>query len=329
MWLILIGLILIGIAGIGSLLTKWRRARPAPVVPREPNSIGVYVLYACGAAMFGVAVYLFFSVANQTGYNKFAYFAMSVALVIAGVKLCKAGYEFQQKYALNMKAYAEAMSSRVQHERNKIELENARRKAQEQAELDASKRALELKRLETDRRLVNEEERTRIIEHMTKQAELELRHKLTSVGEEYGLDVDGVVDVNKHRYKSDIDLNARAAKTKQDLDAADRLDSTQQRQIINQLRAELEGLLRKRSQTEKEEKDEFVRERLLARYDKDIENLEAEIDARGARLVSSEDGQETRRLAAAPPDSRADSGPEVEAGEKFLPTPQRRRRSRW
>lgn len=264
---------------------------------KEPSfPISGYLLYGLGAGLCVAGAYFLILVPSASYALPAIYIGIAIALFITAKKVFSVASTAGKRHAENMAAYAAAKASHAQYERNQIELENARRHAAEQAELDALKREVERKRLVVDYSLIDEEERTRITEHQTRQRELGLRRQLADAAERYGLDVDGVIDVNKHQYKSEIDLQERAAKVNQDLAAADRLDSSQQREIISKLRTEMEKLLRERSRVEKKEKDEFVKQRLLARYDKDIENLEAEIDARGARLVLSENGKETRRL---------------------------------
>jgi hypothetical protein len=114
------------------------------------------------------------------------------------------------------------------------------------------------------------------------------------------------IHVGEHERRTQIDIESRWQQIVQDLDAADLLSISDQ-QLLKKLRQNLIELIRERDQIAKGDDSPSVKKRILARMDKDIDSLERLIDARQARLLSSENGEETRRLKEGTPDSGAGS----------------------
>jgi hypothetical protein len=278
-------LLIVGLIAVCGGFYMLRSPKPGDIpTPSSPTKPLLYLL-AIGIALFAVWCLVMFinSVQNQ------AMFALFLGLMILSIILSKKLFTFaseaDERHAKNMKAHAEAMQGRVAHQRSLVELENARQNAIKEQILrdEAMKTQLREQQVKRTHLSVSEEE-------------AELRRDVIPVARQSGLSVDDVREVNKHKYKTKIDLQRRWEETEQDLIAADFADSSQQRQVLAERRAELEELIRKRSSVDKEEQDDYVKQKLLARYDKDIANLEDAIDARQARLVLPEVGKENRRL---------------------------------
>ena len=138
------------------------------------------------------------------------------------------------------------------------------------------------------------------------QGEAGLRKELASVASERLLTIEDLSAVNKHGYMKEIDLRMRQGEIQQDLDAADRYELTQH-ELINKLTTHHGQLIKERRRIELEETDEYVKQRLLERHDKNIEVVEQLIDGRQTRLLLSENGEENRRSQAEDADSRTDS----------------------
>ena len=77
------------------------------------------------------------------------------------------------------------------------------------------------------------------------------------------------------------------------MDAADRVEHYR---IVEELEEKLEELFIQRRNIELNENDEVLKSQRIARLDKRISQLEADIDGRQNRLLSSSDGKETKRL---------------------------------
>lgn len=285
-------LVIVGLGLVGYYLYATHEAESNDVpLPAQSK----YLFGGGALACFVVAAYLFYNVGDaliHSEWTGFTYIVFSVALVVGGVKLAKAAYEADQREAEDMDARARAKASHAQHEANKIALENARLKAQQELLVQTERIKTEIAQLKARREDLDAEYYRRELQ----KKEWQLQTSLAEIGQKYGLTSNDVSAVNRKLYEGEIDLTHRWQQTGQDLQAADLIDSSQQRAIINQRRKELEDLLRERSRIDKKEKDSFVKERLLARYDKDIANLEEEIDGRQNRLVLLENRKETRRL---------------------------------
>lgn len=156
-------------------------------------------------------------------------------------------------------------------------------------------RALEKGRtLDTDQRLILEEAQSRI-----RTDELERATQ---------------IHVNEHERRTQIDIDARWQQIVQDLDAADLLSISEQ-QLLKKLRQNLIELVREREQIAQGGDPPGVKDRILARMDKDIDSLEGLINARQARLLLSEDEKKARRLAEGTPDSGSHYPPDVDADD--------------
>jgi hypothetical protein len=118
------------------------------------------------------------------------------------------------------------------------------------------------------------------------------------------------IAVSEHERRTNIDIQARWEQIVQDLDAADLLEISEQ-QLLKKLRNNLTELYREQHQIKQGDDPPSVKKKILARYNKDIAHLERLIDARQAGLLSSEDRQEARRLAAGASEGRADSSEET------------------
>lgn len=137
------------------------------------------------------------------------------------------------------------------------------------------------------------------------QGEANLRKELAGVASERLLTIEDMSAVNKHGYLKEIDLKARQVEIQQDLDAADRYELTQH-ELINKLTTQLQQLVKERRRIELEEDDEYVKQRLLDRHDKNISVVEQLIDGRQTRLLLSENGQGNQSSEAEDTDSGTD-----------------------
>ncbi len=138
---------------------------------------------------------------------------------------------------------------------------------------------------------------------------------------------EAVSAVNEHKYRTEIDIDKRWKEIVQDLDAADLLEISEQ-QLIKKLTGYLAEQLRERHTIEIGKDAPQVKEALLARYDKNIAYLEAQIDARQTGLLLSENGQEAKRIGQGEADSEGYSEPEAEAVQEQVPAKRGRGRPR-
>ena len=256
--------------------------------PQQPNPPLLGPLsYIASVSFFIVAIYSFIQFVNHT-FNQglfIIYLALTVVSVFLTVGAFKFGREAASNFLRNMKCLADAKGEHVRYEQNQIALEHARENAEHDQKL----------REQTTKTHIREQEVRRTQLGVTEQ-EAVLRGEMIPVARQAGLGVDGVYKVNEHKYLKQIDLRNRWEETEQDLTAADFADSSQQRQVLSERRKELEQLIRERSRVNREEPDDYVKNKLLERYDKGIKNLEDEIDSREARLVLPKVAQENRRL---------------------------------
>ena len=258
-----------------------------------------------GLACFTIALILFYNTfAASDGGTALVCFAAFIGLTIGGVKLMKAAYEADEKEAKNMAARAEAKSKHLLFEQNQIALENARKAAENQRILEDDRRRTEHARLEKERKAIDFDKQ-----------EIEVKEAFIPLAQREGLDVNSWIgsnsqikqkniDLQDYAHRKDIDhtykvkeknleLDSERGQVHNQLEAADRVDHYR---IIGELEAQLEGLYEKRRDIELNETDEVLKNQKLARFDKRIQQLEADIDGRQNRLLSSGDGQETRRL---------------------------------
>jgi hypothetical protein len=145
----------------------------------------------------------------------------------------------------------------------------------------------------------------------------ELDNTLLETAKQTGLTPVEVVEINKEKYLSEIrlaeregviqqdtrrtrelteiELEKRWREIVQDLDAGDLLDLSDQ-QLIKKQTERLEEMYRQRHELLYGPDPEDVKVYLLARYDKNIQHLEAKIDARQTGLLLPPNGQKTKRL---------------------------------
>lgn len=253
-----------------------------------------------GVGCFLLAAYLLYSVSEVWEYSAwkaFVYLVFTVSLAIAGGNLVKAAYEADQKEAADMEARARAKAQEAEHRRKEIELEDARIKAKKDEELADERRRTEAALLRNQRMETN------------------LRSNLAEAAEEQGVDVNSLINQNNYTNQKSVDLKIYAKEKEIDyhfrekdkrleiqlekeaafnqLEAADRVEHYD---IIENLDEKLKKLLRERRDVELNEKDEWLKEKTLALLDKRISQVEADIDGRQNRLLSSSDGKETKRL---------------------------------
>lgn len=105
------------------------------------------------------------------------------------------------------------------------------------------------------------------------------------------------IKVSEHERLTEINLQSRWLEITQDLDAADLVQMSEQ-QLLRKLTDNLTALYREQHQIEIGDDPPQVKERILARYEKNIEHLESLIDAKQAGHFSSQDREEAGRFAA-------------------------------
>jgi hypothetical protein len=163
--------------------------------------------------------------------------------------------------------------------------------------------------------VIEEREAQTLVSTAQNQTEIhrqELEQSLIAAGKQHGLPVEMVGEVNKAKYLSEIKLEENWKMIVQDMNAGDLLE-TSDHQVIKKLTEHLTEQIRDRYALSQSADPDEVKERLLKRYDKNIEFLEAKIDGKQAGLLSSENGKETLRLAEGETDSAASSSEEAEA----------------
>lgn len=311
--------IIIGIAVLGVLLIvigivylfSTKETDNSLTYSNPETPVAVYGLYGLGVFLFMLAVFFFFFAPSLGGWGAIGCVALSIACFVGGVRCMQAGYDAFQKRAQNMEALAKAKAAHADHERNQIALENARREAKEQAEIDAKKRQLEKKQMDANYRLIDEDERTRTIEHRTKQKELQLRQAFIPKAMEKGVDLDRLFGINEHEHRTEIDLENRWKEILQDSNAAD-LAQIGDHLVIKKLRQELQNARRERYAIKTGGDPEELKQELLSDYDKFIERLEAKIDERETGHLLSEDRPAPRKIGQAAGDSRPDYPPETD-----------------
>jgi hypothetical protein len=132
------------------------------------------------------------------------------------------------------------------------------------------------------------------------------------------------ISVTEHAKRAEIDTETRWKEIVQDLDAADLLHLSEQ-QLINKLTGYLEELYQKKHGIETGSLPDPVKRPILERYDKNIRNLEEQINDRQNRLVLSGLQKEAKGLTAGEADSGGDSQEEDSEDTESLSAPKRGR----
>jgi hypothetical protein len=205
----------------------------------------------------------------------------------------------------------------------KQEQGNARRKEAE-VEHELHKLELEYKKLQAQYR--RDTEMIEAEEHVIKKAKEQDLMPTThqKLKEREG---QAQIDVIKHQQMKAIDLEARAEEIRQDMDAADRMELSPH-QLIEKLTRHLYAWFEERHKIEQSDEPEPVKQRKLARLDKNIATLEGIIDGRQERLLLSENGGEVRQIEEGSPDSGANDRTEAESPEVEVPAAEPRSRPR-
>jgi hypothetical protein len=131
-------------------------------------------------------------------------------------------------------------------------------------------------------------------------------------------------EVSKHEQMTRIELEKRWTQIKQDMDAAD-LYETSEQSVINKLTGYLREMLLAKHEIETGKDPLPVKKRIIAQYDRNIESLEARINERNG-LVLPKNKEEARRPREATPNSREDSREAHQGFEESVPSPHPRDR---
>lgn len=217
-----------------------------------------------------------------------------LVLIAVGVKLFKLGHDADETHAKNMAARAEAQRQHAEYERARIVTANAAKEAQREAFIKYYEDKTKLEQIEAQRLMAVK------MQNAVKDAE-----DLRPLAQQHGVTPEAIIQVNTERLMGQVEAEKKkeldrleAAKRreeiKDELDAGDRLQLAEADQI-ELLRDKLEKVLEKRYQIAESDKySPEHKDRLLARYDKDIQYLEARIDALQDGLLLPENGQKAR-----------------------------------
>lgn len=282
--------IIVGIALIGYYFVS-QNDQPSPV----PAKLG---FAAGGVIAIGLAVYLLYLIFyKSSGAEALFFFILSIGSLYAGVKLFQLSAKADSQHATNISDRTRAKDNEAAFEAAKFKKENAIKAAEESASLESDKK-------KTDAALLR-----------NKRIETNVRNTLAETAEQNGVDVNGIIEINTKKHFSDIELERRAKEREIDfifkaketeleliadkaaahnqLEAADRVEHYS---IVDNLDEKLKNLFKERRDVELNEKDEWLKEKNLARLDRRIAQTEADIDGRQNRLLSSSDGKEIKRL---------------------------------
>lgn len=284
MWLIVVGVILLLIVAYYTSMNRLAKGDAGIEEPKPPLS--EYLLYGGGLGFGFLALFSFVRLTeSSTGGEVFFYLALLVGSIWLTKATLKFAVEAPERHFRQMENYRKRKQEHVAFRQQENALDYVDHNAQQEQRLQDQRVWTQVREQEVRRTHLDVDEE-----------EVRLRSEMIPVARQVGLDVNGVINVNTQRYLRKLDLQTRWEAAEQDILGADFADSTKQRKLLADRRRELEELVRKRSKTDKEEKDPYVKEKLLNRYDKDIANLEAEIDTRQTRLVLPQARDETRRL---------------------------------
>ena len=269
---------------------QYSYTHPEPITAGETQS--VYRLLSIG---LWIACVLLIATAcsASNGANIWAHIILGVG---AGVAASGFGRKANEAYETEKRETGYA----VEIKSNQIAL-RANEEREKQIEEEAQ-RALELQRMRQETAAREELARQQEIE--AKKKEQALRERLIEEGIKKGIPPEAVASLNEHELRTKIDSQNRWVEIVQDLDAADLLEISEQ-QLLKKLRGNLNELYRERYQIEEGDDPPVVREKILARYDKDAGYLEGLIDARQAGHFLQEDKEKVRRLAEGTPDGGA------------------------
>jgi hypothetical protein len=262
--------------------------------PDSPPEKQYYFLL--GVIAWAVAAYLFYNGWNSSHPGSFYLF--SLILFIVGIKLFSNAKKADQEHAENRGHQVQAQSSEITYAKGEVYLGEADAVARAELALEDLRKGTEAKALLTQQTLFHNQDS--VAKDATKLGRPVEVHRDIVREEELSR-----IRLQEHEEKARVDLQVRWQEIVQDLDAADLLEISEQ-QLLKKLRGNLNELYRERYQIEEGDDPPVVREKILARYDKDAGYLERLIDARQAGHFLQEDKEEVRRLAEGTPDSGAD-----------------------
>lgn len=260
-------------------------------------------LYGLSILMWGAAVYLFIT-AWSDPWTGVWHIVLAIGLAIAAYKMWGNAKESTQEVHLNSKIVVKQKEMDYDYEltrEKQIKKEN-----QDRVDLAAAQRE------------------TAFQAEDVRKKELELQNELIQRGIEHGLIPVDVSEVNKAKFLSELKRKEYKQEILDDLDAGDLYEMSGQRVLIK-LTDLLDEQVRKRHKIEESNDPPKVKEALLARYDKNITFLEAEIDARQAGLLLPQNKEETLRIGEGEGDSQGQGQSEVQGVQESV-SPQRRRR---
>jgi hypothetical protein len=261
------------------------------------------VLFGLSILMWGGAVYLFITACTSPPLTAVWHVVISIGLAIAAYKMWGNAKGSTQELHLNSKIAVKQKEMAYDYEltrEKQIEKEN-----KDRVDLAAAQRETQLQAEDVRKK------------------ELDLQNELVERGIEHGLIPADVSEVNKAQFLSDIKQKAYKQEILDDLDAGDLYEISEQR-VLKKLTNLLTEQIRERHQIEEGDDPPKVKEALLARYDKNITFLEAEIDARQAGLLLPKNQEETLRIGEGEGDSPGQGKSEVQGVQEQIP-PQRRR----
>jgi hypothetical protein len=158
------------------------------------------------------------------------------------------------------------------------------------------------------------------------ESQVDLDHQLIAIAKERGLPRSVIDEVSKAKLLSDVKVQENWQLIEQDLKAAE-LYETSEDQLIESMTDRLVLQVYARHKLYLSDVDPAVKDRLLARYDKNIASLEAKIDAKQGLLLP-QNGEEETRPPTLPPDSAGRNLPPPETSQEQVPGKRNRGRPR-
>jgi hypothetical protein len=224
MWLILAGLIFIGVAVY--LYSKNRQNQmhtaPRPATPiASPAALPLYLL---GVVLCFAAFGFFYLVMDVGGWHGFTFFGASILCLVGARYIFRTAYVADQKYAKDMQARADTHKARVEFERHDVALGSVRGEAERDAMMRRMQQEIELLRMEVGKRMIPVQEQTQFMQEYVNQRELAMRQRFIKPAEQQGMSVDQYLEVNEHWNRKLIDLEIRWREIEQDLEAAMKVD---------------------------------------------------------------------------------------------------------
>lgn len=218
MWLVLVGIVLIGAAAYFHFKSKYEHALAVSRKPTPRPSPATAPFIIVGSILLIVSFVMFYQVGDFGRYEKWhalSFFIGSIILLIFAVNLFKKANNADKKYAEDMQARADTHKARVEFERHDVALETVREESRMEAMMRRMQQELDLLRMEVQRRMIPMEEQTQFMQQQLTQREMNLRSQYIESARQQGISVDQYMAINEHWNRQLIDLEIKKREVEQ------------------------------------------------------------------------------------------------------------------